>query len=288
MISIVIPAFNEQDSIAGTITEIQSIMEANQYKPYEIVVVDDGSKDDTKQRAIDAGARVVRNPHNAGYGLSLKRGITEAKYETIVITDADLTYPAKSIPDLLKIYFEEKHDMVVGQRTGEHYRESALKAPMRAVLKFLVEFTAGRHIPDINSGLRVFNRTAVMEHFSKLCNTFSFTTSMTLGYMMTGRFVAYLPIEYHERVGSSKVRLLRDSIRTFQYIIEAIVYYNPLKIFVLMMMALVVISALSLFTAWLTGLNIFYIFGTGALLSGIVVFCFGLLAVLLKQILQKQ
>lgn len=286
MISIVIPAYNEQGSIASTITEIKSVLDAVE-KDYEIVVVDDGSKDGTAAEAEGAGARVVKNPHNAGYGLSLKRGITAAKYDTVMITDADLTYPAKHIPDLIKTYRDGKFDMVVGQRTGEHYRESALKAPMRAILKFLVEFTAGRHIPDINSGMRIFDRNTVKEHFSRLCDTFSFTTSMTLAYMMTGRFVTYMPIEYNERVGRSKVRLFRDSIRTLQYIIEAAVYYNPLKIFILMMLLLMIASFLLFVTAAFSELHIFYILGIGSLLSGIFVFCFGLIAVLLKQIMQK-
>lgn len=286
MISIVIPAYNEQDSIASTIKEITSVLESSD-KDYEIVVVDDGSRDNTGAEAKNAGAKVVRNPHNVGYGLSLKRGILAAKHDTILITDADLTYPANHIPDLIKLYKDGEFDMVVGQRTGEHYRESALKAPMRAILKFLVEFTAGRHIPDINSGMRIFNRNTVKEHFSRLCDTFSFTTSMTLAYMMTGRFVTYMPIEYNERVGRSKVRLFRDSLRTLQYIIEAAVYYNPLKIFVLMMFMLMVLSFLLFLTATFSQFHIFYILGIGTLLSGILVFCFGLVSVLLKQIMQK-
>lgn len=287
MISIVIPALNEEDSIAGTIAEIKSVLAANDMAGAEVVVVDDGSTDETAARAAAEGATIVTNPHNVGYGLSLKRGIEAAKHDTVVITDADLTYPADAIPGLVKRFREKKFDMVVGQRTGANYRESNTKSPLRKLLQFLVEYTTGRDIPDINSGLRVFSRATVMPYFCRLCDTFSFTTSLTLGYMMTGKFVDYQPIDYRARVGKTKVRLVRDALRTLQYIIEAIVYYNPLKIFILQAVLLVVLGFVSLVIAGMTHLTIFYIFGAGSILSSLIVFCFGLQSVLLKQILQK-
>lgn len=287
MISIVIPALNEEDSIGGTIAELKTMLAANNMGTAEIVVVDDGSTDATAERARAEGATIVTNPHNIGYGMSLKRGIEAASNDTIVITDADLTYPADAIPGLVQRYNDKKFDMVVGQRTGENYRESNTKSPLRKLLKFLVEYTTGRDIPDINSGLRVFSRATVMPYFVRLCDTFSFTTSLTLGYMMTGRFVDYQPIDYRARVGKTKVRLVRDALRTLQYIIEAIVYYNPLKIFMLQAVLLVLLGVFSLIAALLTHIVLFYILGAGAILLSLVVFCFGLQSVLLKQILQK-
>ncbi len=142
----------------------------------------------------------------------------------------NLTYPFTEVPKLLEEY-HKGFDMVVGARTGEHYRESNLKSPLRKILKFLVEFTAGRKVPDVNSGLRVFSKTTIIAYLNHLCDTFSFTTSMTLAYMMTGKFVKYIPIPYDKREGKSKVRLFRDSLRTLQYILQAINYYNPIKIF---------------------------------------------------------
>jgi hypothetical protein len=105
--------------------------------------------------------------------------------------------------------------MVIGARTGEHYRESMIKDPLRALLKFIVEFTASRRIPDVNSGLRVFSRAVAMQYFPRLSDNFSFTTSLTLAYMMNSRFVDYQEIDYYKRVGRSKVHLFRDSIRTY-------------------------------------------------------------------------
>jgi glycosyltransferase involved in cell wall biosynthesis len=254
--------------------------------PFEIIVVDDGSTDETGKVAAEAGARVVRHPHNVGYGRSLKKGIEAATYDLIAISDADGTYPASAIPEFVRLY-QQGFDMVVGQRHGPHYRQSALKVPLRAILRFLVEWTAGRRIPDINSGLRVFSRAAVMTYFPHLCDTFSFTTSMTLAYMMTNRFVTYSRIDYFERDGRSKVRLFRDSLRTLQYVVEAILYYNPLKIFLLFslvcLVAAVVMMLVSLYFAIVTGVML----AVGAAMVSVVILGIGMLAVLLKQIMDK-
>lgn len=286
MISIVIPALNEQDEIGRTIARLRQVMSNGAIGPYEVVVVDDGSSDETAARAEAAGARVLRHPHNIGYGRSLKDGIRAAHYDTIIINDADGTYPIEAIPDLLARY-NQGYDMVVGARSGKHYRESLIKMPLRRVLRFLVEFTAGRSIPDINSGLRVFQRSSVLEYFDHLCDTFSFTTSMTLAYMMTGKFVAYIPIEYHRRVGKSKVRLLRDSMKTLQYIVEAAIYYNPLKMFALLACIVLVSSLASFALALIAKLNVFFFVGVGGIISSVIIFSLGLLAVLLRQIMVK-
>lgn len=285
MISVVIPALNEGDEIAGTVARVREVLSAHG-EAYEVVVVDDGSNDETGARAEQAGARILRHPHNVGYGRSLKDGIRAAQYETIVITDADGTYPIDAIPNLLERY-ASGYDMVVGARSGKHYRESLLKMPLRRLLRWIVEFTAGRAIPDINSGLRVFKRSTVMGYYDHLCDTFSFTTSMTLAYMMTGKFVAYVPIGYNVRVGKSKVKLFRDSMKTLQYIVEAAIYYNPLKMFVLMSGMVIAASLLSFVLALVARLNVFFYVGVGGIISSVIIFSLGLLAVLLRQIMVK-
>lgn len=281
MISVVIPAMNESGAIGDTVRQAKAILEEAQLSPYEIIVVNDGSKDDTAAEAEEAGARVLTNPHNLGYGFSLKRGIQDAAYETIVITDADMTYPFEYIPQML----EEKargFDLVVGARSGKNYRESFGKSILRRILRSFVEYVAGRKIPDINSGLRVFDRSTVMEYFDTLCDTFSFTTSQTLAYMMTGRFVHYISIPYHERAGRTKVRLLRDSFRTMQYILEASLYYNPWKIFTLFSIICILLSIGGFFLSHFAHLQVGYLLGVGGLLVALLVFCAGLLSVQLK------
>lgn len=286
MITIVIPAYNEAGGIRGTVESLRLTLSTTSEADAEILVVDDGSSDDTAGLAAQAGATVIRHPHNVGYGQALKSGILAARNDTIAIIDADLTYPAEVIPSLVA-ELRKGFDMVVGARTGHHYEGSVFKGPLRQILKFLVEFSAGRHIPDANSGLRVFSRQTILGYLPHLCNTFSFTTSLTLAYMLTGRFVTYVPIPYHERVGRTKVRLFKDSLRTLQYIVQAILYYNPLKIFLLLTLITMGLSVTGFVIAAMTGLNAPYFLGVGGLLMAIIVFALGLIADLLRQILVR-
>jgi glycosyltransferase involved in cell wall biosynthesis len=224
--------------------------------------------------------------HNLGYGRSIKDGILAASHDTIVIIDADGTYSIGSIPELVALY-RSGFDMVVAERLGQFYRQSWLKMPMRRLLRFLVEWTTARRVPDVNSGLRVFSKASVLRYFPHLCDTFSFTTSLTLSYMMNNRFVAYKKTEYYERAGRSKVRLFRDSMLTLQYIVEAIVYYNPLKIFILFALLCAAVAFVLLAIAVAFGIVTLALLGVGTSLVSILVVCIGLLAVQLKQIMDK-
>lgn len=287
MISVIIPALNERNGIVETIARAKTVLDGAALTPYEIIVVDDGSNDGTGTLAEQAGAKVLRHAHNIGYGRSLKDGIRAATYDTIVISDADGSYPMEAIPVLVARY-NEGFDMVVGARTGPNYRESMLKSPLRAVLKTIVEFTANRDIPDINSGLRVFKREVAIAYFAHVSDLFSFTTSLTLAYMMNAKFVDYIPIDYKERIGRSKVNLFRDSVRTLQYVLEACTYYNPLKIFVLLAMICMVLAVISLIGGVVFQVVSGFVLGVGAILLSILVIAMGLLAVLLKQIMNQR
>src|SRR5262245_30072694 len=210
-VSVVIPALNEEEIIEATVAGVRKSLEAAGAEHFEVVVVNDGSSDRTGTIAEGAGARVVHHPHPSGYGRALKAGISAARYDLVAIADADGSYPLERLPDLLN-EVDKGFDMVTGQRGGKHLNSSWAKAFLRAVLRFLVQFSCGRRVPDVNSGFRVFHRSTVSEYFPQLCDTFSFTTSMTLAYNMTGRFVTYVPIDYHKRVGRSKVGMFRDSL----------------------------------------------------------------------------
>jgi glycosyltransferase involved in cell wall biosynthesis len=281
-LSIVIPAYNEEQGIEATLDRAHAAALAGGV-PFEIIVVDDGSTDRTPAIAATR-ARVVRHPHNLGYGRSLKDGISAASHDVIVIVDADRTYPIEDLPRLLRP-LSEGFDMVVGARSGEHYRGVGVKGPLRGVLTFLVEFTTGRAVPDVNSGFRVFSRSIVMKYFNQLCDTFSFTTSLTLAYMMTGRFVTYVPISYDARTGHTKVRLFRDGLRTLQYIVQAILYYNPIKIFLLLAAAALGVTILGALAAAVFGPLLLFV--TAGILGAIGIFALGLLADLLRQIMTK-
>jgi glycosyltransferase involved in cell wall biosynthesis len=285
MISFVVPALNERAAVVDTVKACFSVASEQRWPDVEVIVIDDGSTDGTGELAKAAGARVIRHPVPGGYGRALKEGVEAARHDTIVTLDADGTYPIERTPDLLASY-RRGFDMVVGRRTGKAYRQSVLKMPLRIVLRFMVEFTTGRAIPDINSGFRIFSREAVRPYFVRLSNTFSFSTSMTLAYMMTGRFVDYIDIPYYERVGQSKVMLFRDGLRTIQFIVQAILYFNPLKIFLLMDLLCLVGAAIFMLLAYATQLLVFFLLAIGTLLVSILVFAIGLLAVQLKEIIR--
>jgi glycosyltransferase involved in cell wall biosynthesis len=227
-ISIVIPAFNEEGAITDAIHEIQEIMDQSSHE-YEIIVVDDGSADKTADLARGEGVKLIELPENQGYGAALKAGIRRSIYETIVITDADGTYPAKFIPGLVDQL--GMYDMVVGARTGSNVAAPLVRMPAKWVLRMLASYLAGRNIPDLNSGLRVMRKSLIRRFIHLLPSGFSFTTTITLAALCSGSLVKYSPIDYHQRIGKSKIRPTHAFDFTL-LIIRTIVYFNPLKVFI--------------------------------------------------------
>ena len=175
---------------------------------------------------------MIRHPANAGYGASLKTGIHAASHERIAITDADGTYPARELPGMFQEL--ERFDMVVGARTGPRYRRRAFLSPMRNVFLLLTNFVVGTWIPDPNSGLRVFRRSTALDLLHALPRAFSFTTTMTLLMTLQGRFIRFHPVDYRARLGKRKIRPVRDTLRVTQTLVEVILRYNPLKLFLLL------------------------------------------------------
>ncbi len=228
-VSLIIPALNEEAGLAKTIRHAQEILD-RYGDEYEVLVVDDGSSDRTPDVAHDSGARLIQHLYGRGYGHALRSGILAARHDSIVITDADGTYPMERIPDLLDTY-REGYDLVIGARSGKHYRGGFVKDIARRFFRRMCESASGTRIPDANSGLRVFRRSTILPHLPMMCTGFSFTTSQTLCFMLLSRPVAFVPIDYHERIGSTKVRILTDSLRTAQYIFQMYAIFNPVKLF---------------------------------------------------------
>lgn len=283
MLSVIIPAYNEADAIKETVDSIFQVAKNKDLSPIEVIAIDDGSEDGTANIAKACGATVIKHPQNTGYGRSLKDGIQAAKFDMIVITDADLTYPFDQVDKLIEQY-RQGFDMVVGQRSGQYYNESFIKSPLRKVLKFIVEFSTGQRIPDINSGLRVFSKKTILPYLPHLCNTFSFTTSLTLAYMLSGRYCKYVPIPYHKRVGKTKVRLFKDSLRTLQYILQAVNYYNPIKLFLLFSVLSLVFAFLFFLGGLILGWTTLIFLGIGSSIVALISIGMGLIADLIKQL----
>jgi polyisoprenyl-phosphate glycosyltransferase len=235
-VSIVIPAYNEEGSIAHTLEQIDLVMKSQEYQ-YEVIVVDDGSKDRTAERAGEKSfVRIIRHPYNRGYGASLKTGIRSARGEIIVITDGDGTYPVDQIPVLLSHMNE--YDMVVGARTKKDAQIELIRRPAKWLLSVLANYLSETKIPDLNSGLRAFRRELALKFFNILSDQFSFTTTITLAMICSGYTIHYEPISYFRRVGKSKINPIRDTVNFTLLIIRAVMYFNPLRVFLPICLAL--------------------------------------------------
>ncbi len=227
-VSVILPAYNEEAAVGPQVEAIRHVLSVHEIS-HEILVVDDGSQDQTAERAIGVRARVLRHAENRGYGASLKAGIVAAKYETIVIIDADGTYPADEIPSLVAKLGTA--DMVVGARIGKRVHIPLFRRPAKWLLQWLASRIAGERIPDLNSGLRAFRRECVEQYYAILSNRFSFTTTVTLAFLADGYRVLYHPIDYYRRVGKSKITP-RHFMDFMVLVLRMAMLFQPLKIFV--------------------------------------------------------
>ena len=282
-ISLVIPCFNERSAIEETIDEIKFFLGKILH---EIIVVDDGSFDGTYEILKNrSDIKVVRNPYNKGYGYSIKKGIMEASGEIVAITDADTTYPIESILLMIK-KLEEGYDLVIGKRENLKTVDPLPKRLSRFLFKVLAEFVAGERILDVNSGLRVFRKDVILKYFPNTSSGFSFSLSTTLIFILEGLSVYYFPIEYRSRVGKSKIKYLRDTLRSAQILIETITMYNPIKIFILISAMISVLGFIVLIVPIFTSpLNTLLGIIGFMILQGTALFAFslGLVAFLLKK-----
>ncbi len=240
-ISVVIPAYNEAGAITPTLEKIKAVLAQAQLAG-EIIVVDDGSSDGTATAVSQCdGIRVFRHPQNKGYGASLKTGIRQACHNHIVIIDADGTYPCEMIPELAAKM--EDYDMVVGARTGETVEVPLVRRPAKWLLNRLANYLSGVEIPDLNSGLRAFKRDVAINYFRLLPSGFSFTTSITLAMLTNDYNVLYVPIDYYERTGKSKIKPIRDTINFFSLVVRVVLSYRPLRVFVPLVSLLLLVSS---------------------------------------------
>jgi len=246
-VSIIVPAYNEEGAIAETVASLTKSLAGSSY---EIIVVNDGSRDGTQQvleslqQKYDR-LRVVTHPRNRGYGAALKTGMRQAASDLIAITDADGTYPNERLPELVGRCAD--FDMVVGARTAKDVTYSKLRAFPKYFLRRWVSWLAGRPVPDINSGMRVFRKDVAREFIGILPDGFSFTITITLSMMTTYRRVEYVPISYYARVGKSKIRPIHDTLRFMQIILRTGTYFAPLRAFMPMFMFLFLSATGSLF-----------------------------------------
>jgi glycosyltransferase involved in cell wall biosynthesis len=215
---------------------------------FEILVVDDGSKDRTAEQARATGVRVVQHRQNRGYGEALKTGIRHARFECIAIIDADGSYPPEEIPRLAALL--DDAEMVVGARTGPNAAIPLIRRPAKKALTMLASYLTGVKIPDLNSGLRLFRRALAIEFFDLLPSKFSFTTTITLAALNSGYLVEYVEVDYFARTGKSKIRPIQDTFNFTMLILRMTLIFRPLKVYLPLAAMLLVLGAAIFIGGW--------------------------------------
>ena len=224
MTSIVIPALNEAASIEAVVRDLAA---AARWR--EILVVDDGSSDDTGARAATAGARVIRHPYNKGNGAAVKTGIRQATGDFILIADADGQHRPSDATRLVSHL--DAYDLVVGARSTQTQASLARRAG-NALLNAIASYLTGQRIPDLTSGFRAARRDCLLEFLHLLPNGFSTPTTTTLAFMKAGYSVRFEPIDADRREGVSKIRLGSDGFQFFMILLKVITIFSPLRLFI--------------------------------------------------------
>ncbi|MGH9373286.1 MAG: glycosyltransferase family 2 protein, partial [Vicinamibacterales bacterium] len=221
-VSVIIPAYNEGAVIADVVSAI-----AGAGPWHQIIVVDDGSRDETSGRAGAAGAIVVRHPYNKGNGAAVKSGIRRATAEYVLILDGDGQHQAADAHRLVAKLGE--YDLVIGTRSKATQATQARRFGNNALNQF-ASYLAGRPIPDLTSGFRAARRECLIEFLHLLPNGFSTPTTTTLAFIKAGYNVAFEPAEARQRVGTSKIRLARDGAKFLMIILKIVTIFSPLRV----------------------------------------------------------
>jgi glycosyltransferase involved in cell wall biosynthesis len=268
--TVIIPAYNEQGTISQSISDVKSLGQE-----YQLLVVDDGSTDDTAIKAKLAGAKVISHPYNKGYGATLKTGIENAESDIVLFFDADGQHDAHDIPVMIEML--NAYDMVVGDRSKSMSR-NLYRLPGKWLLSKVANFLVGHRIPDLNSGFRCFRKEKAKQFLQMLPNGFSFSTTITLAYFKEGLSVGYVPVRGRVRAhDKSQVRYLRDGAQTLLLITRVIALFNPLKIFAPVGMFLIAVGTIYALYSIYAIMHI----ASGAvlfILAGIIVLFFGIIA----------
>jgi glycosyltransferase involved in cell wall biosynthesis len=222
--SVVIPVFDEAANLEKLLAKINDL----RLPGAEIIVVDDGSTDDSAVVAAQAGATVVRHPYNIGNGAAIKSGIRAARGKFLVFMDGDGQHKPEDIPKLLKE--AENFHMVVGARSkGSRLRFHRNVANL--IYNLLATYVTQFPVKDLTSGFRVLERLDALRFIDLLPNTFSYPTTLTLAFLRSGLTVKYLPIQTLYRTGQSKISLVTDGVRFLLIITKIATLFSPFRVF---------------------------------------------------------
>ena len=223
-ISVILPAKNEAASLRSLLPRLHALsLDA------EIIVIDDGSSDDTHAVCVEHGVRVIRNLYSMGNGAAIKVGARAATGETLIFIDADGQHQPEDIPRLLS-KFREGYQMVVGAR-GNGSHAGLHRAVANDVFSRLASWMIGHQVEDLTSGFRIVSADKFRKYLYLLPNGFSYPTTITMSFFRAGFTVGYEPIHTPRRLGKSHIRLIRDGIRFCLIIFKIGTLYSPLKLF---------------------------------------------------------
>lgn len=224
-LSIIIPAKNEAAGLAGLLPDLRVA-----YPEAELIVVDDGSTDDTASVAEDAGARVASHPYSKGNGAAIKTGARAANGDVLLFMDGDGQHQVKDIAGLL-YKIDEDYDLVVGARQGGEGQASLARWGANSIYNMFASWMVGHNIPDLTSGMRAVKRDKFLSFLYLLPNGFSYPTTSTMAFYRAGYSVAFVPIDCQQRIGKSHIKLWRDGTRFLLIIFKIGTLYSPLKLF---------------------------------------------------------
>lgn len=233
-VTVLLPAYNEAGVIGNTVERIRAL-----HPDFEVLVVDDGSTDNTVQEAMAAGANVWPHPYNIGNGAAIKTGLRCAQGEWVVMMDADGQHQPEDIARLLE--YKDQFDMVVGARTRQS-ETSAHRDLANWFYNKFATYVTKFPIQDLTSGFRLVRLSVARQFIYLLPNTFSYPSTLTLGYLRSGRSVKYIPIQTKARTGRSKIKLLRDGTRFFLIITKVATLFSPFRVFLPMSVALFLVG----------------------------------------------
>jgi len=236
-VSVILPAKNESASLRDLLPALSKTLPGA-----EILVVDDGSTDDTAEIAEQSGCTVIRHPYSMGNGAAVKSGARKASTDIIVFMDADGQHAPEDVPRLVE-GVADGHDMVVGARSRDSQANSG-RAVANRIYNWLASKIVGHRIEDLTSGFRAVRRERFLEFLSILPNGFSYPTTITMCFFRAGYGVSYRLIYASKRIGASHIKPLRDGARFFLVIFRVATLYSPLKLFVPVAFAIFAVGVL--------------------------------------------
>jgi glycosyltransferase involved in cell wall biosynthesis len=270
-LSIVIPAKNESEGLAKFLPTLREL-----HSEAEIIVVNDGSDDDTAQVAENFGAIVVSHPYSKGNGAAIKSGTRAASGDVLVFMDGDGQHHAEDVTRLLE-KLEQGFDLVVGARQGSGGQASLARWGANALYNRFASWMVGRNIEDLTSGMRAVRREKFMEFLYLLPNGFSYPTTSTMAFFRAGYSVCFVPIEISSRIGKSHINPLRDGVRFFLIIFKIGTLYSPLKIYFPTAVLLAALGVLNYAYTYFSD-GRFTNMSAVLFLSGLIVFLLGLVS----------